>query len=87
MRRALITGITGQDGLFLAEQLVARGYKVFGLVRGQNNPKIPLVRQLVPTATLLQGDLGDLGSLIRALEVSTPDEVYNLASFSYVGLS
>ena len=87
MKHALITGITGQDGLFLAEQLAARGYKVFGLVRGQNNPKAPVVRQLVPSVTLLQGDLGDLGSLIRALEFSTPDEVYNLASFSYVGLS
>lgn len=87
MRHALITGITGQDGLFLAEQLAARGYRVFGLVRGQNNPKVPVVRQLVPDATLLEGDLGDLGSLVRALEAATPDEVYNLAAFSYVGLS
>lgn len=87
MRHALITGITGQDGLFLAEQLAARDYKVFGLVRGQNNPKIPVVRRLVPSVTLLQGDLGDLGSLVRALEAATPDEIYNLAAFSYVGLS
>lgn len=87
MRHALITGITGQDGLFLAEQLAARDYKVFGLVRGQNNPKAPVVRRLVPSVTLLQGDLGDLGSLVRALEAATPDEIYNLAAFSYVGLS
>lgn len=87
MRHALITGITGQDGLFLAEQLAARDYKVFGLVRGQNNPKTPVVRRLVPSVTLLQGDLGDLGSLVRALEAATPDEIYNLAAFSYVGLS
>ncbi|WP_152023367.1 GDP-mannose 4,6-dehydratase, partial [Mycobacterium tuberculosis] len=55
-RRALVTGITGQDGLYLAELLLAKGYEVYGLVRGQNNPKIELVQQLVPQVRLLTGD-------------------------------
>ena len=87
MPRALITGITGQDGLYLGELLAAKGYEVFGLVRGANNPKIALVEKIVPTAELLEGDLRDLPSLIAALEVSQPDEVYNLAAISFVGLS
>jgi GDPmannose 4,6-dehydratase len=84
---ALITGITGQDGLFLGQQLLSRGYDVYGLVRGQNNPKVALVRSLMPGVRILQGDLTDFGSLIRALETSRPDEVYNLAAISYVALS
>jgi GDPmannose 4,6-dehydratase len=85
--RALITGITGQDGLYLAELLAAKGYEVFGLVRGANNPKIAQVMAIIPTAELLEGDLRDLPSLIAALEVSQPDEVYNFAAISFVGLS
>jgi GDPmannose 4,6-dehydratase len=84
---ALITGITGQDGLYLAELLLDKGYKVFGLIRGQNNPKISLVEQIVPEVELLAGDLGDIPSLLRALEASTPDEVYNLGAISYVAYS
>ena len=87
MRRALITGITGQDGLYLAELLLAKGYEVFGLIRGQNNPKIELVRQTVPGVKLLTGDLTDLSSLLRALEASEPDEVYNLGAISFVAYS
>ena len=87
MRRALITGITGQDGLYLAELLLAKGYEVFGLIRGQNNPKISLVRETVPGVKLLTGDLTDLSSLLRALEASTPDEVYNLGAISFVAYS
>ncbi len=67
MPRALITGITGQDGLYLAELLLAKGYEVYGLIRGQNNPKRELVEQVVPDVKLLTGDLTDLSSLIRAL--------------------
>ncbi|WP_426592765.1 GDP-mannose 4,6-dehydratase [Cellulomonas sp. McL0617] len=87
MPRALITGITGQDGLYLAELLLAKGYDVYGLIRGQNNPKYELVRELVPDVTLLTGDLTDFSSLIRALEVAKPDEVYNLGAISFVAYS
>lgn len=87
MPRALITGITGQDGLYLAEHLLAKGYEVYGLIRGQNNPKLDLVRQTVPDVRLLTGDLLDLSSLLRAMENARPDEVYNLAAISFVAYS
>jgi GDPmannose 4,6-dehydratase len=87
MPRALITGITGQDGLYLAELLVSKGYDVFGLVRGQSNPKVQVVESLVPSVELIEGDLTDLPSLIGALELAQPDEVYNLGAISFVGLS
>ncbi len=87
MQRALITGITGQDGLYLSELLLAKGYEVFGLVRGQNNPKIELVQRTVPGVKLLTGDLTDIPSLLRALEISQPDEVYNLGAISFVAYS
>ncbi|TXK16255.1 GDP-mannose 4,6-dehydratase [Homoserinibacter sp. GY 40078] len=87
MPRALITGITGQDGLYLSELLLSKGYEVFGLVRGQNNPKIALVQETVPDATILTGDLTDLSSLVRAFAVAQPDEVYNLGAISFVAYS
>ena len=87
MPRALITGITGQDGLYLGELLAGKGYEVFGLVRGQNNPKVALVEEIIPSIQLVDGDLRDLPSLIGALEVCQPDEVYNLGAMSFVGLS
>jgi len=87
MPRALITGITGQDGLYLSELLLSKGYEVFGLIRGQNNPKYALVRRTVPDVKLLTGDLLDLSSLLRAMEQAQPDEVYNLAAISYVAYS
>ncbi|MFI1195080.1 GDP-mannose 4,6-dehydratase [Micromonospora sp. NPDC020750] len=87
MPRALITGVTGQDGLYLAELLIAKGYEVFGLVRGQNNPRVPRVKQIVPSVRLLDGDLRDLPSLISALDTAQPDEVYNLGAVSFVGMS
>jgi GDPmannose 4,6-dehydratase len=87
MPRALITGITGQDGLYLAELLVAKGYEVFGLVRGQSNPKLQTVERIVPAVELVEGDLTDLPSLIGAVEIAAPDEVYNLGAISFVGLS
>ena len=86
-RRALITGITGQDGMYLAELLLAKGYEVFGLVRGQNNPKLPLLAEQLPDVTLLTGDLMDLSSLLRALAAAQPDEVYNLGAISFVAYS
>jgi GDPmannose 4,6-dehydratase len=87
MPRALITGITGQDGLYLAELLVSKGYDVYGLIRGQNNPKFDLVSKLVPEVTLLTGDLTDLSSLVRAFNEAQPDEVYNLGAISFVAYS
>jgi GDPmannose 4,6-dehydratase len=87
MPRALVTGITGQDGTYLAELLVSKGYDVFGLVRGQSNPKVQMVEQLLPEVELIEGDLTDLGSLISAVEIAQPDEVYNLGAISFVGLS
>jgi GDPmannose 4,6-dehydratase len=87
MPTALITGITGQDGLYLAELLIAKGYDVHGLVRGQNNPRRDLVADLVPDVRLHTGDLTDMSSLIRALRESDPDEVYNLGAISYVAYS
>ncbi len=87
MARALITGITGQDGLYLSELLLGKGYEVYGLIRGQNNPKFDLVRELLPDVKLVTGDLTDFSSLIRALEKSQPDEVYNLGAISFVAYS
>jgi GDPmannose 4,6-dehydratase len=84
---ALITGITGQDGLYLAELLLSKGYDVHGLIRGQNNPRRDLVEDLVPDVRLHAGDLTDMSSLIRALRESEPDEVYNLGAISYVAYS
>jgi len=87
MKRALITGITGQDGRHLAEFLVGQGYEVYGLLRGQSNPKAAMVQEEVPELELLGGDLQDLSSLIAALEQVQPDEVYNLGAISFVPLS
>src|SRR2546426_7441618 len=85
--RALITGVTGQDGRYLAELLVAKGYDVFGLVRGQANPKIQMVKEETPELEIVGGDLQDLSSLIAAVEQVQPDEVYNLGAVSFVALS
>jgi len=86
-RRALITGITGQDGSYLAEHLVDMGYEVWGLIRGQANPRVRHLRKLLGDVRLIRGDLLDQGSLIAAVERVQPDEVYNLAAISYVPLS
>ncbi|MET3451648.1 MULTISPECIES: GDP-mannose 4,6-dehydratase [Curtobacterium] len=85
--RALITGITGQDGLYLSELLTAKGYEVFGLVRGQNNPKIDLVKERVPGVQIVTGDLLDPSSLLRTMNTVRPDEVYNLGAISFVAYS
>ena len=86
--RALITGITGQDGLYLAELLLAKGYDVYGLIRGQNNPKRDLVEQTVPGRHAASpATCTDLSSLMRALRDAEPDEVYNLGAISFVAYS
>jgi GDPmannose 4,6-dehydratase len=87
MKRALITGITGQDGRYMAEFLSGKGYQVFGLVRGQANPKAQMVMDENPSLELVEGDLQDLSSLIAAVEQVQPDEVYNLGAISFVQLS
>ncbi|MFV0634444.1 GDP-mannose 4,6-dehydratase [Demequina sp.] len=87
MKRALITGISGQDGLYLGEFLLEQGYEVYGLIRGQNNPRRAIVEEILPQATLITGDLMDFSSLLRALEISRPTEIYNLAAISYVAYS
>jgi GDPmannose 4,6-dehydratase len=87
MPRALITGITGQDGQYLAEFLHDRSYEVFGLVAGQANPRGDLVQESLPFVELVGGDLQDLSSLIAAVEYTQPDEVYNLGAISFVALS
>ena len=87
MKRALITGITGQDGRYLAELLRDKDYEVFGMVRGQNNPKVKIVIDENPSIELVSGDLQDLSSLIAVVEQVQPDEVYNLAAMSFVALS
>src|ERR1700750_59913 len=87
MSRALITGITGQDGLYLSELLLSKNYEVFGLIRGQNNPKRELVEATVPQVRLLNADLTDLSSLMRALQAAQPDEIYNLGAISFVAYS
>jgi GDPmannose 4,6-dehydratase len=83
-KRALVTGITGQDGMYLAELLLSKNYKVYGLLRGQHNPKRAVVEAELPDVELVEGDLQDIVSLISALKVSQPDEVYNLGAWSFV---
>jgi GDPmannose 4,6-dehydratase len=86
-KRALITGITGQDGSFLAELLLEKGYEVHGMVRRASTEKFERIEHLRDRITLHQGDLLDHRSLIDTLRSSKPDEVYNLAAMSFVGIS
>lgn len=86
-KRALITGITGQDGSYLAEFLLSKGYKVFGMVRRNSTQNTERINHILPQISLIEGDLGDMGSMIRVLQMSKPDEVYNLAAQSFVKAS
>ncbi len=86
-KSALITGITGQDGCHLAELLISKGYKVFGIIRGQQNPRRRAFVEEFPKVTLIEADLTDLSSLVRAIQVAQPDEFYNLGAISHVGYS
>ncbi len=91
MKRALITGITGQDGAYLAQLLLSKGYQVFGLVRRSSTQDINDTRLkwlgIVKDVELVDGDLTDLSSLIRLVQRIKPDEVYNLGAQSFVGSS
>jgi GDPmannose 4,6-dehydratase len=86
-RRALITGITGQDGSYLAELLLDKGYEVFGVMRRASTENVERIAHLTDRLTLVQADLLDQGSLVEALEESRPSEVYNLAAQSFVPTS
>lgn len=86
-RCALITGITGQDGSYLAELLLEKGYTVYGLVRRSSSLTLDRIAHLLDCVELIQGDLLDQSSLCEALQIAAPDEVYNLASMSHVGTS
>ncbi len=86
-KSALITGITGQDGGHLAKLLNQKGYEVYGVIRGQHNPRRKITEEEFPFVKLIEADLTDQSSLIRAMETSKPDEVYNLAAISHVGYS
>ncbi|HEX8028208.1 MAG TPA: GDP-mannose 4,6-dehydratase [Vicinamibacterales bacterium] len=83
-KRALITGITGQDGSYLTELLLDKGYEVFGVVRRLSAPNVWRIQHLLDKVTLLQADLLDQLSLIKAVEIAQPDEFYNLAAMSFV---
>lgn len=86
-KSALITGITGQDGSYLAELLLSKGYKVYGLVRRLSVPNTENIEHLLDKIEILSGDLMDEGSIMEAVKASQPDEVYNLAAQSFVKTS
>ncbi len=86
-RSALITGITGQDGSYLAELLLEKGYDVHGMVRRSSTERFDRIEHLRNRLTLHQGDLLDQRSLVDALRASRPDEIYNLAAMSFVAVS
>jgi len=86
-KTALITGATGQDGSYLAEFLLKKDYKVVGLVRRTSNPTTRNINHILDKIEIVSGDLSDLSSLIKVIETSQPDEVYNLASQSFVPTS
>ena len=85
--RILITGVTGQDGSYLAEQLIADGHEVYGILRGAYHPKRDWLKALMPDLHLLSGDLLDEPSLYAALKQSMPEVVYNLGALTFVGMS
>ncbi|HIK07505.1 MAG TPA: GDP-mannose 4,6-dehydratase [Trichormus sp. M33_DOE_039] len=86
-KKALITGVTGQDGSYLAELLLGKGYQVFGLVRRSSSSNLDRIHHLGGEIQILSGDLLDQSSLMDVIAESQPDEIYNLASQSYVPLS
>lgn len=87
MKKALITGLTGQDGSYLAELLLSKGYQVFGLVRRSSTSNLERISHLFNQIQIVSGDLLDQTSLMDVVAETQPDEIYNLASQSYVPLS
>ncbi len=87
MKKALITGITGQDGSYLAELLLLKGYKVYGTVRRLSTPNIENISHIQDKLELISADLLDQSSITTAIEKAEPDEVYNLAAMSFVKTS
>jgi GDPmannose 4,6-dehydratase len=87
MPTALITGINGQDGSYLAETLLKKGYRVIGLVRRSSTQTYERIQHIMDDITVVQGDLHDQGSLLALLEEHEPEEVYNLAAQSFVAVS
>ncbi|GAB5489819.1 MAG: GDP-mannose 4,6-dehydratase [Phototrophicaceae bacterium] len=87
VKKALITGVTGQDGSYLAEFLLSKGYEVYGMIRRTSTVRYERIRHIQDKITLVQGDLGDQTSLNRAMADIMPDEVYNLAAQSFVPTS
>jgi GDPmannose 4,6-dehydratase len=86
-KTALITGITGQDGSYLAELLLDKGYEVHGIVRRLSTPNISRIEHIADRIILLEGDLTDQSSLNNAMQTAQPDEVYNLGAQSFVATS
>ena len=87
MKRALITGITGQDGSYLAELLLEKGYEVHGLIRHASVPNTERIKSILDRLSLHKGDLSDSSSIVHVMEQVRPDEVYNLAAQSHVQVS
>lgn len=83
-KKALITGVTGQDGSYLTELLLEKGYEVYGVARRLSAPNVWRIQHVLDRITLLQADLLDQLSLIKAVETADPDEFYNLAAMSFV---
>jgi len=86
-KRALITGITGQDGSYLAEFLLSKGYEVYGMVRRTSTVRYERIQHIQNQIQIVQGDMGDHASLITAISTIQPDEIYNLAAQSFVPTS
>jgi GDPmannose 4,6-dehydratase len=86
-KKALVTGVTGQDGFHLTKLLLSKDYQVFGLVNGQRNSRLQEYQTLFPEVKLLSGDLTDFSSIQRAIDTAAPNEIYNLGAISFVGLS
>lgn len=87
MKKALITGVTGQDGSYLAELLLAKGYDVYGLIRRKSTKTYGCIEHMKDRLNLIYGDMIDSASLVNAVKKSMPDEVYNLAAQSFVATS
>jgi len=87
LKRALITGITGQDGFHLTQLLQSKNYKIYGLLNGQRNSRALEFSRKFPEVELIEGDLTDFSSLMRVIDLAKPNEIYNLGAISFVGLS